>query len=508
MREIISPGIESIHNMDRPRTVGVFVLLAEVLFGYWFSTPPIPISTALGADEGKVRFVSIAPDLTWPYPGRAVSSSPEASPSTNGNISDEAAVVDAPPAAGSVDGDETGLAEPSGPDDVRILSVAPSFAVPLWTGDVVNFVVTVEYNLASADSGSLALIIEECLCATADSGPIPIARSDNPEQELTRFKESSKPQVVRKGRKTVTLSKQVRIPAPSPEAHFHVIAHLAAEYAASGPKDGKGYTIVDPSRPATGSETTVRILSIQPAEGSVLRTGDDVDFEVAVAYNLISDLGTLTLKVENGGPRPVQEFSHLVRKGQGRRIFRERIRMQAAKSQADTTTVTASLSETEPRETATGWRLATTRTAADSRTYKLSGQALPVSPASARPQPDKSNDNDSMRIVSMMPSTDKLLRAGQTVEVEVKIEYNLVNAETAAVTLDFSAGGTVLKSEKQTVSKGRKILTFRKARLEVPPAKWLHVTASLSATRARRRYLGDPEVIEIKEVDDYLVIER
>ncbi|HET9218084.1 MAG TPA: hypothetical protein VFR18_13955, partial [Terriglobia bacterium] len=320
MKEIISPGIEAIHNMDRPRTLGVFVLLAEVLFGYWFSTTLLPISFATGAEDGNVRFVAIAPDLTWPYPGADLSGSSETSSATDDGVSDEsAAAKGANSTSGSLDSDETGLAEPVGPDDVRILSVAPSTAVPLWTGDVVNFVVTVEYNLASADSGSLALIIEECLCATADSGPLPIGRSDNPEQELTRFKESSKPEIVRKGRKTLTLSKQVRIPAPRPDTHFHVIAHLAPEYATSGPRDGKGYAIVDPSKPATGSESTVRILSIQPAEGSMLRTGDTVDFEVLVAYNLISDMGTLALRVENGGPRPVQEFSHLIRKGQGRR---------------------------------------------------------------------------------------------------------------------------------------------------------------------------------------------
>ncbi|HET9219601.1 MAG TPA: hypothetical protein VFR18_21635, partial [Terriglobia bacterium] len=131
-----------------------------------------------------------------------------------------------------------------------------------------------------------------------------------------------------------------------------------------------------------------------------------------------------------------------------------------------------------------------------------------VSSAGPRPGADEPDNNDSMSIVSITPSTNKSLRAGQTVEIEVKVEYKLVNAESAAVTLDFSAGGAVLRSEKQTVFKGRKTLTFRKVQLQVPAAKWLHVVASLSATMSQRRYVSDPEVLEIKAVDDYMVVER
>ena len=80
----------------------------------------------------------------------------------------------------------------SGMDTVRILSVSPTTDLPLRVGDTVTFQVEVECNLATANSGSVTLVIQQ-----AESGRMPLAN------EI---------EVITKGRSRTVLSKQVQIP--------------------------------------------------------------------------------------------------------------------------------------------------------------------------------------------------------------------------------------------------------------------------------------------------------
>ena len=77
-------------------------------------------------------------------------------------------------------------------DTVRIMSISPSTDAPLRAGETVMFHVEVEYNLASANSGSVTLVVQR-----AESGHPPLAN------EL---------EVVMKGRARIVLSKEIRIP--------------------------------------------------------------------------------------------------------------------------------------------------------------------------------------------------------------------------------------------------------------------------------------------------------
>jgi len=77
-------------------------------------------------------------------------------------------------------------------DSVRILSISPTTDDPLRVGETVTFQVEVEYNLTSANSGSVTLVIQQ-----AESGRQPLANET---------------EVIMKGRARVVLSKDVRIP--------------------------------------------------------------------------------------------------------------------------------------------------------------------------------------------------------------------------------------------------------------------------------------------------------
>jgi serine/threonine protein kinase len=77
-------------------------------------------------------------------------------------------------------------------DSVQILSISPSTDNALRVGETVTFHVEVEYNLSSANSGSVTLVIQQ-----AESGRPPLAN------EI---------EVIMKGRARVVLTKDVRIP--------------------------------------------------------------------------------------------------------------------------------------------------------------------------------------------------------------------------------------------------------------------------------------------------------
>ncbi|HYP12977.1 MAG TPA: hypothetical protein VEQ63_03560 [Bryobacteraceae bacterium] len=77
-------------------------------------------------------------------------------------------------------------------DTVKIVSITPETSAPLRVGQTVSFQVEVEYNLTSADSASLVLVIQK-----GESGQSPLA---------------NEAEVVRKGKARAVLSKSFVVP--------------------------------------------------------------------------------------------------------------------------------------------------------------------------------------------------------------------------------------------------------------------------------------------------------
>ena len=78
-------------------------------------------------------------------------------------------------------------------DSVRIISISPSTASPLYVGQFISFEVEVEYVLESTDSASITLVIQQ-----AESGHMPLANEFD---------------VVLKGSGTLKLSKELTVPS-------------------------------------------------------------------------------------------------------------------------------------------------------------------------------------------------------------------------------------------------------------------------------------------------------
>lgn len=357
--------IHGIHDMDRPRGLGALVLLAELLLVYWFSAPLVA-STAGGLTAGwsAVHPVTITPVVLLPLPPLD-EASPDVSLSDRKEFpkeSDGVGKATAPSSSGAESGDTTVLDGTENPDDVRIVSLSPSYLNPIWVGDVVNIEVNVEYNLTSTDSKLLTLDIQEgdlrgCNCGHLDTVATPFDKRDQP-----RFWTTTST-VVQKGRRRLTLTKRLRVPVAE---GLYISVRLARNDADWERYDSRFYWINDPGRPASGRQGTVRITSIQPNEGSAIRAGDVVDFEVVVDYNLVSALGTLRLKIGAGNASPFVEFPENVKYGQRRMVFRERVQIPISDpGSADTIQVRAQLDETDSNGAAV-------HSATDTKKYELS----------------------------------------------------------------------------------------------------------------------------------------
>lgn len=85
-----------------------------------------------------------------------------------------------------------GFRAPEETDTVRIVSIAPEPEETLHAGDRVRIHVEVEYNLVSAASATIMLVVQQ-----GESGKLPLANET---------------QVVQKGAGTVVLGKEIEIP--------------------------------------------------------------------------------------------------------------------------------------------------------------------------------------------------------------------------------------------------------------------------------------------------------
>jgi hypothetical protein len=90
---------------------------------------------------------------------------------------------------------EAGAAPGASPDSVRIVSISPDPSTALRVGENVSFKVEVEYNLATAATGSITLVIQQ-----GESGRQPLA---------------SETQVIQKGTAKLVLRKDVEVPDTS-----------------------------------------------------------------------------------------------------------------------------------------------------------------------------------------------------------------------------------------------------------------------------------------------------
>lgn len=112
-------------------------------------------------------------------------------------------------------------------------------------------------------------------------------------------------------------------------------------------------------------------------------------------------------------------------------------------------------------------------------------------------QPDPAVDT--IRILSISPSTDNPLRAGDTVTFQVEVEYNLASANSGSVTLvvqQAESGRPPLANEIEVVTKGRARIVLTKA-LRIPETKALQVFTPLNIQGGRSTTVVDNRIYKV-----------
>jgi hypothetical protein len=112
-------------------------------------------------------------------------------------------------------------------------------------------------------------------------------------------------------------------------------------------------------------------------------------------------------------------------------------------------------------------------------------------------QPDPAVD--SVKIVSISPTTDMPLRVGETLTVQVEVEYNLTSAQSGTVTLVIQQGESgrqSLANEIEVVMKGRAKVVLSK-QLQVPETKALQVFTPLNVQGGSSTRVVDNRVYKV-----------
>ena len=100
---------------------------------------------------------------------------------------------------------------------------------------------------------------------------------------------------------------------------------------------------------------------------------------------------------------------------------------------------------------------------------------------------------DSVRIASISPGTNTILRVGERVTFRVEVEYNLSGADSGSVTLVIQqgeSGHAPLANETAVVQKGRAKIVLSKD-IEVPDTKALQVFTPLTVQSGTSTHVVD-----------------
>ncbi len=357
-------------------------------------------------------------------------------------------------------------------DDIRIVSVSPPTNKPLQTGASVPFEINVEYNINSADYRQVRIEIWR-------------GGAGEPEEVLSRWT-----QVLPKGRDLLTLKRAVSIPETGRITVAAVVESPGYQALVNKPSawEKKEYGIVDGAgrriKPKDGGNT-IKMTSASPSPDSVLRVGDNVDFEAGIDYELRSaNSGRILWFLAAGGEVKTFLSSEVVSKGKG--------------------TLRVNKSVQIPPELGTELHMFVFLMAdgyirnlgADTRIYRLDQPQQ--SPPSATPQITvnvASERVDRIRIVSISPSPDQSLRIGQTVDFEVKVEYELTSSDIAELGFAFG-GGPRIVLDSRVVGRGQGSVTMTRRMLISPVPQFFDVTVGLSLPSGaydKRNYTLSPQ---------------
>lgn len=106
---------------------------------------------------------------------------------------------------------------------------------------------------------------------------------------------------------------------------------------------------------------------------------------------------------------------------------------------------------------------------------------------------------DSVKILSILPTTDAPLRAGEKVTFKVEVEYNLNSANSGTVTLviqQAESGRPGLANEVEVVMKGRDRIVLEKE-IQIPQTKAVQVFTPLNVQGGTSTRVVDHRIYKV-----------
>ncbi|GEM_PF-6270734 len=179
---------------------------------------------------------------------------------------------------------------------------------------------------------------------------------------------------------------------------------------------------------ANSSSNLVKILSVTPNTADLLYVGDAVEMEVEIEYEFAEPPATIALNIQKGEVTNnpfdaiVASKNEVVNDAKGTILMKQSFQVPKTRS--------INISASMIREGMLN------ESEADIRFYKVSGKENGQIQSNSQYA-----DNNSVKIISLLPDTSAPLYVGDTVEIEVGLEYELVKSP-ATITLNIQKGET------------------------------------------------------------------
>jgi hypothetical protein len=320
-------------------------------------------------------------------------------------------------------------------EDVGIVSLSPSTNKPLEAGNSVSFEIALEYKIETAPYRRVQ---------------IEIRRGGDGERAETL---SRWVQVFPKGKDTLTVKRTVAIPETERISVEALI--LADDYRAKALAfQRKEFDVVDRAgkriKARVNGGDTVAITSLSPSPESPLRLGENVDFKAKINYDLRSASGGRVLWFfESAGETQTILANQVVSNGKGSLEVNKSVQMRFGLG-------------TQPEMLVFLMADGYVRSiAADIEHYRLD-QPEGNSSDGTRPITVNVADQqvDRVRIVSISPPPETSLHAGQTVDFEIRVEYDLASTDLAELDVRLGSGSRFLGQDDRVVSKGKGTATI------------------------------------------------
>jgi hypothetical protein len=299
-------------------------------------------------------------------------------------------------------------------DDIRIVSLSPTTDKPLRSGESVTFEIKVQIEVDTS-AGMRRLNIGAY-------------RGRERADILAAWTE-----IVPAGKNTLTFKGIARVPATG---QISVLATIS-DATALGPGkralsyDAKDYSVVDAAgkkiNGTTPRKDTVTITSVSPVAGSTLKTGDTVTFDLKADYDFRSaETGRVVLGFLSRGDVQTILTSEPIRRGKGKLSFTRSLQMRPGLG-AEPIAFVLLLPEDSVRGTAM-----------DRKSFRVEESAESIPDAPSRITVNVSDEfEDHLRITAITPSIETPLQAGETIDFEMKLDYDIKSVDVAQLDIRF-----------------------------------------------------------------------